>query len=85
VRSIDEAVERVRAEVARQDDRWGEFENRRPSIRLAFACLEDEVDEARRAYEADRHDDFCGLGFSDTQAELVQVAAIALRLLATLP
>lgn len=71
---------RLMAEIARQEAEWGPFTPRRPSVRLGFACLEDELKEAFEAYEDDRHDDFCGLGFVHTQEELIQVAAIACRL-----
>jgi hypothetical protein len=77
--------ERLAAEIERQDARFGEFTNNRASIRLGFACLEDEVAESLEAYEDDRRDDFCGLGFMATQEELVQVAALAHRLLAAFP
>lgn len=73
-------AERLTAEIARQETEWGPFTPHRPSVRLGFACLEDELKEALEAYEDDRHDDFCGLGFIHTQEELIQVAAIACRL-----
>jgi hypothetical protein len=72
--------ERIATEVTRQEKRWGDFERSRESIRLGLACIEDEVREAFQAFEEDRHDDFCGLGWSGTIGELVQVAALATRL-----
>ena len=71
---------RVKEEIGRQDKRFAAFERSRPSIRLGIACLEDEVAEAKQAFEDDRHDDFCGLGWSGTTDELIQVAAVAIRL-----
>lgn len=73
-------MERIVAEVERQDQRFGHFTRDRPSIRLGIACLEDEVAETLRAFDDDRHDDFCGLGWSGTTDELIQVAAVATRL-----
>lgn len=72
-------------EIERQDRLWAPFQNKRPSLRLGFACLEDEVREALDAYNDDRNDEFCGLGFSHTQKELIQVTAIAIRMLRALP
>lgn len=85
VASGNDLLAELRREIIAQHTRFGPFENRRPSLRLGFACLEDELCEAAEAYEDDRHDDFCGLGFSHTQEELLQVAAVALRLLAAFP
>lgn len=83
--SGDDLFAELEREIVSQHSRFGAFENTRPSLRLGFACLEDEMREAVEAYEDDRHDDFCGLGFSATQEELLQVAAVALRLLAAFP
>lgn len=85
MRPIQKVEDAIQAEVQRQDARWGAFTNDRPSIRLGLACLEDEARESRDAYRDDCHDDFCGLGFMHTQEELVQTAAIAIRLLLALP
>ncbi len=70
----------IEREVERQDQRWPAFERDRRSIRLGIACLEDETKEVFQAFEDDRHDDFCGLGWLGTTDELIQVAALATRL-----
>jgi hypothetical protein len=85
VASGDDLFAELRREIADQHSRFGSFVNERASLRLGFACLEDELREAIEAYEDDRHDDFCGLGFAHTQEELLQVAAVAIRLLAAFP
>lgn len=65
-------------EVARQDEKHGPFEG---SVlgrsRLAIACLEDEVAEAKQAWRDERK----ALTWDETYTEVLQVAAVAVRAL----
>jgi hypothetical protein len=65
-------------EIARQDEKHGPFEGTiLGRSRLALACLEDEVEEARDAWRSERK----GLLWEATREEVVQVAAVAIRTL----
>jgi hypothetical protein len=67
---------RVAEEVVRQDARYGPFTNDVGSVRLAIACMEDEIREARESWEEwKKRPDWYGV-----RGEVVQVAAIAQRL-----
>lgn len=73
----DAAVARqVAREVARQDEQYGPFGDDTASVRLAVACLEDEVREVREAWDKwKRRPDWYAL-----RHEAIQVAAVASRL-----
>jgi len=63
-------------EVARQDAKHGPFTGTRLGrTRLAVACLEDEVREARDAWREERK----AAGWPHLRTELMQVAAVAIR------
>jgi hypothetical protein len=65
-------------EVDRQDAKHGPFEGTTLGrSRLAIACLEDEVEEAREAWRSERK----ALTWDETRAEVLQVAAVAIRTL----
>lgn len=59
-----------------QDRRYGPFGTDVGGVRLAVACLEDEVAEVRAAWREERRDD----GWPHTCEEAAQVAAVAMRL-----
>jgi len=67
----------IAREVARQDEKHGPFDgaSRLGTSRLAVACLEDEVEEVRLAWRAERKADT----FAHTREEAIQVAAVAIR------
>lgn len=66
----------VAEEVARQDAQYGTFDDSRGSVRLAIACMEDEIREARDEWEKwKKRPDWYSV-----REEVVQVAAIAHRL-----
>jgi hypothetical protein len=73
--SLFEMVE-LRREIRRQDEKHGPFEGTRLGrSRLAVACLEDEVRETAEAWREER-----GVpGWPKTRAEVIQVAAVAIR------
>ncbi len=78
VEELDDAAvaRQVAHEVARQDAQYGPFADDVASVRLAVACLEDEVREARDAWDKwKRRPDWFGL-----RQEAIQVAAVASRL-----
>lgn len=63
-------------EARRQDDiHPGEFPATRDGIRLALACLDDEVKEALDAWREERR----GHGWENTRKELLQAGGIAIR------
>jgi siroheme synthase (precorrin-2 oxidase/ferrochelatase) len=66
------------AEIKRQDEKHGTFEG---SVlgrsRLAIACIEDEVEEVRLAWLAERR----APNWDKTREEVLQVAAVAIRAL----
>ena len=65
-------------EVKRQDAKHGPFQGTDLGrTRLALACLEDEVDEAKQAWRDERKEP----GWSETRREVLQVAAVAFRAL----
>jgi hypothetical protein len=66
-------------EVARQDGKHGPFDGATQlgKSRLALACLEDEVAEARQAWRDERRT----ATWDATRAEVLQVAAVAVRAL----
>jgi hypothetical protein len=70
------------AEIERQDVKHGPFTGTPLGrTRLAIACLEDEVREARDAWREDREAD----GWPHLREELLQVAAVAVRAIRDLP
>jgi hypothetical protein len=73
----DDAVARaVAKEIARQDEEYGPFADDAASVRLAIACLEDEVAEALEEWNKwKRRPDWFGL-----RQEAIQIAAVASRL-----
>ncbi len=65
-------------EVERQDAKHGPYEGTiLGRSRLALATLEDEVDEARHAWRSERR----AANWNRTRAEVLQVAAVAIRTL----
>ena len=70
-------IDEVAAEVERQDAKHGPFTAASPlgAARLAIACLEDEVQEVKDAWRAERREPH----WQQTEAELIQVAAVAMR------
>lgn len=66
-------------EVERQDRKHGPFSSRTilGRSRLALACLEDEVEEAKQAWRDERK----AAHWDETRAEVLQVAAVAIRTL----
>jgi hypothetical protein len=73
---VSKLLEELEAEVARQDRKHGPFEGTPLGrSRLAIACLEDEVREAGEAWRDERP----ARGWNHTRAEVLQVAAVAIR------
>lgn len=64
------------AEMERQDGAYGWFESNVKGVRLAIAALEDEAEETRHAWRAERKAE----GWPETIIEAVQTAAVAMRL-----
>lgn len=65
-------------EIERQDEKHGPYQGTTLGrSRLALATLEDEVAEAREAWRSERK----ALNWNDTRAEVLQVAAVAMRAL----
>lgn len=83
---ISSVVEMALREVRRQDEiHPAGFPATRDGLRLGLAALQDEVREAEEAWRADRRrDGVCPWinhgGEHSTEVELLQVAAIALRM-----
>lgn len=77
---IDDDLLPYLAAVARtiryQDDKYAPFTDDVGGVRLAVACLEDEVAEVRQAWRDERRT----VAWSATTEEAVQVAAVAVRL-----
>lgn len=74
----DPLVYAVLRECARQDEKHGPFEGTIIGrSRLALACIEDEIAEAKQAWRVERS----GLLWEATRTEVVQVAAVAIRAL----
>jgi hypothetical protein len=65
------------AEIERQDAKHGPFTGTTAlgRSRLAIACLEDEIDEVKEAWRQERKLP----GWPQTEAELIQIAAVAMR------
>jgi len=63
-------------EMARQDEKYAPFASDVATVRLAIACMEDEVREVRQAWQEwhQRPD------WLNVRTEAVQLAAVALRL-----
>jgi hypothetical protein len=75
---IHPVIYQLLAEISRQDAKHGPFEGTiLGRSRLAIACLEDEVAEAREAWRDERK----ALNWDATRAEVLQVAAVAVRAL----
>jgi hypothetical protein len=67
----------LEVEVERQDAKHGPFEGTRlGASRLALACLQDEVDEALKAWRTERAHQG---EWAHTRMEVLQVAAVAIR------
>lgn len=60
-----------------QERRYGTFTNDVAGMRLGLACLEDELAECLEAWRGERRGD----GWLETHAELMQLVAVACRLL----
>ena len=76
--TLDPLIYQLLAEIARQDDKHGPFTGTiLGRSRLALACLEDEVGEAREAWRNERN----ALNWNATRIEVLQVAALAVRTL----
>ncbi len=76
--TVDPLIYALLSEITRQDDKHGPFEGTiLGRSRLAIACLEDEVLEVREAWQDERG----ALGWEATRAEVLQVAAVAIRTL----
>lgn len=69
--------ERLAGVVAEQEARYGPFDASLGQVRLGICVLDDEVQEARDAWRDERRTD----GWPATSEEVMQVAAIAIRLL----
>lgn len=70
--------EELRSEILRQDGKHGPFQGTRLGrSRLALACLEDEIDEAKEAWRTERK----SLHWHNARTEVLQVAAVAMRAL----
>jgi hypothetical protein len=75
---VDELMVDLYREIGRQDLKHGPYEGTPLGrSRLALATLEDEVQEALLAWRAERD----LLTWQDTRAEVLQVAAVAIRAL----
>ena len=80
-------IDQLNAEIRRQDKKHGRIggDSDYGRARLGIACVQDEVDEALEAWRDDKKraaDDLPALGrFFDTKAELMQVAAVAIRVI----
>lgn len=76
--TIDPLTYWLLMEIARQDEEHGPFEGTLLGrSRLAIACLEDEVAEAREAWRTERE----ATTWDATREEVLQVAAVAMRAL----
>ena len=70
------ALRVVSKEMVRQDEKYAPFSSDVATVRLAIACMEDEVREVRQAWqEWHQRPDWLGV-----RTEAVQLAAVALRL-----
>lgn len=66
------------SEMDRQDRKHGPFQGSRLGrARLALACLEDEIDEAKQAWRDERK----ATAWNEARTEVLQVAAVAMRAL----
>lgn len=72
----DTAFGVLRAEVLRQDQKYGPFASDVATVRLAVACAEDEVRKTLQAWQ-ERHK---RPDWRSVRAASVQLAAVALRL-----
>ena len=69
-------LEALEAEMHRQDVKHGPFQGSRLGrARLALACLEDEVAEAKQAWRDERK----APAWDEARTEVLQVAAVAMR------
>lgn len=74
--TVHPLIYRLLEEIARQDAKHGPFEGTiLGRSRLAIACLEDEVQETREAWRAERQ----ATTWEQTRTEMLQVAAVAIR------
>jgi hypothetical protein len=64
-----------------QDSRYGPFTRDIPGVRLALACLEDEMDEAKQAWRSDRKPKPGTEGWAATTSEVMDIVAVGVRLL----
>lgn len=76
---IDPRIHALIAEIGRQDEKHGPFsgDSQLGRSRLALASLEDEVAEALQAWRDER----TATTWENTRAEVLQVAAVAIRAL----
>ena len=78
---MDEILRMLRLAVDHQDRRYGPFTPDVSGVRLALACLEDEVDEAKDAWRSERKPRRGTKAWATTTAEVMDVAAVSVRLL----
>lgn len=71
-----DVMSRLAAEIARQDQLHAGWGTTRDGVRAGIAAIEDEAREAREAWRSERRVN----GWSDTESEVIQVAAVAFRL-----
>jgi hypothetical protein len=64
-----------------QDRRYGPFTADVGGVRLGLACLEDEIDEAKHAWRAERKPKRGTKAWAETTAEVMDVVAVGVRLL----
>jgi hypothetical protein len=76
--TVHPLIFRLMEEIDRQDRKHGPYEGTvLGRSRLALATLEDEVAEAREAWRSERG----AVTWDETRAEVLQVAAVAIRAL----
>jgi len=79
--ATDHALDLVAAEIDRQDEiHPAGYPATRDGIRFGLATVEDELKETLDAWRAERRIE----GWSDTEEELTQTAAVSMRLLRSL-
>jgi hypothetical protein len=76
--SLDALLDELADEIARQDDiHPAGFPATRDGVRFGICTAVDELDEAKDAWRAERKTS----GWSETQTEMMQAAAVILRTL----
>lgn len=71
----------IGAAVRYQDNKYGPFAATIAGVRLAIACLEDELDEVKGAWRSERSPKRGTRAWAATTSEVMDVLAIAVRLL----